>query len=274
MSELPLTNIERQEQLLRLVEERRRVRVSDIVEQFAVSLATARRDLDSLADQGKVQRFHGGAIAAHQAPPEPPALKRASEQKEAKQHIAESVVQIIQEGDSIYLGSGTTAFEIARRLRAYHNLTVVTNSLLVINTLADAPGITLVGLGGLFRPSELSFIGHLTEKSLAEVRTNKVILGIRAIDVEQGLTNEDLEETMTDRAILKVGREVIVVADHTKLGRVSAAFVAPITAIHTLVTDVGASHDDVQALTAKGLNVILAGQVAQSKAVESDESTE
>ncbi len=163
----------------------------------------------------------------------------------------------MDDGETIFLSSGTTTLEVARSLRGQRRLTVITNSLLALNQLADAPEITLVGLGGLLRRSEMSFIGHITEQALAEVRADKVIIGIRAIDAEQGLTNDFLPETMTDRAIMRIAREVIVVADHSKCGRVSAAFVAPLSVMRTLVTDSGTSPEFVGALTAQGIRVLV-----------------
>ena len=153
--------------------------------------------------------------------------------------------------------AATTTLEVARSLRRQRRLTVITNSLLALNELADAPDTTLVGLGGLLRRSEMSFIGHITEQALAEVRADKVIIGIRAIDAEQGLTNDFLPETMTDRAIMRIAREVIVVADHSKCGRVSAAFVAPLSAMRTLVTDSGTPPEFVDALTTQGIRVVV-----------------
>lgn len=148
--------------------------------------------------------------------------------------------------------------EVARSLRSRQNLTVITNSLPVMNALANLPGITLVALGGMLRPSELSFIGHITEQALAEVRADKVIIGVHAISLEDGLTNDYLPETMTDRAILRAGREVIVAADHTKINAVAAAFLAPLTSIHTLVTDQQAPPDFVAALRQRDIAVYLA----------------
>jgi DeoR family transcriptional regulator, aga operon transcriptional repressor len=136
-------------------------------------------------------------------------------------------------------------------------LTVITNSLLVINELSQAPNISLVSLGGTFRRSELSFIGHITEQSLAELRADKVIIGIRAVDPEEGLTNDYLAETRTDRAILRIGRQVILVADHTKIGRVATAFVAPTTVVHTLVTNREIGDGLVATFESKGIQVRL-----------------
>ena len=247
---------ERQQRLLRFIEQQQRVTVNQIVARFEVSLATARRDLEVLADQGKVQRVHGGAIAARQALPEPPVLQRTAEQSSEKVRIGQATADLIHDGETVFLSSGTTVLEVARRVRGKRNLTVITNSLLVVNELADAHDITVICLGGLLRHSEMSLLGHLTELALSELRADKVILGIRAIDAVQGLTSAHLPETMTDRAILKIGREAIVVADHTKCATVSTAVVAPITSIHLLVTDADAPQDFVQALQAQGVQVL------------------
>ena len=100
-------------------------------------------------------------------------------------------------------------------------------------------------------------IGHITEQALAEVRADKVIMGIRALDIEHGLTNDYLPETMTDRAILNSGGQVIVVADHSKCERVSTAFVAPLTTMHTLITDTKTSPTFIEALTVKNIQVLV-----------------
>jgi DeoR/GlpR family transcriptional regulator of sugar metabolism len=256
LREPQLSNAERQEQLLRLIEQQGRVSVTEVSEQFSVSAATARRDLEALAEIGLVQRVHGGAIAVRKSPPEAPVLQRASEHAEEKQRLGRRAAELVADGETVFLGSGTTVLEVARNLCGRQRLTVITNSLLVVNTLADKPDLTLICLGGLFRPSELSFIGHVAEQALAEVRADKVFIGIRAIDLEHGLTNEFLPETMTDRAILHIGREVIVVADHTKCGTLSAAFVAPLSAMHTLVTGTEVDPEFAAVVRARGTRVL------------------
>jgi DeoR/GlpR family transcriptional regulator of sugar metabolism len=173
-----------------------------------------------------------------------------------KEKIGRATSAIVKDGETIFLGSGTTVLEVARNL-AERNLTVITNSLPVINLLAERPNITLIALGGSLRASELSFIGHITEQSLAELRADRVIIGTRAISVEQGLTNDYLPETLTDRAILNIGREIVTVADHTKCGLVSTVFLAPLSAMHTLVTDSGADIEFIKALKEKDINVIV-----------------
>lgn len=253
-----MSSAERQENIITLLTRQGRLSVADIVEQFEVSEATARRDLETLADQGKLQRVHGGAISLKQAPPESPILQREAEQSYVKQRIGQAGAAMIKDGETVFLGSGTTVLEVARNLRARHSLTVITNSLPVMNTLAGLPEITVVSLGGMLRPSELSFIGHITEQALAEVRADKVIIGVHAISLEHGLTNDYLPETMTDRAILKAGREVVVVADHTKANTVATAFLAPLNSIQTFVTDTHTQADFLEALRQAGIKVVEA----------------
>jgi len=253
-----LPTLERQKQILSLLARQRRLSVTDIVKQFSISEATARRDLESLTSQGKVQRVHGGVIAVEQAPPELPILERESEQLEEKRRIGQAAASLVAEHESLFLGSGTTVLEVARNLRDRKNLTVITNSLPVLNILAGIQGITVISLGGMLRESELSFIGHLTEQAMIEVHADKVFMGTRGASLEHGFTNDYLQETLTDRAILKSGREVIMVADHTKVNRVSTVLLAPLNSVHTFVTDSRADKKFVQSLKQQGLQVVIA----------------
>ena len=255
--ELALSNIERQQTILRHLDTYRRISVPDICAEFGVSETTARRDLEALADQGLLQRIHGGAILVRRAGTRVPILQRSQEQSAEKQRIGRAAAALVQDGETVFLGSGTTVLEVARNLRGRRNLTVLTNSLPVLTTLAGLEGITLVGLGGMLRDSELSLIGHITEQALAEVRADRVIMGIRALSLEQGLTNDFLPETLTDRAIQRIGGQVIVVADRTKCGAVAAAYVAPLTAMQVLVTDDQTPPEFVEALRQQGIEVVV-----------------
>ena len=249
---------ERQKQILSLLSQHGRLSVAEIVSQFSISEATARRDLETLSSQGKALRVHGGVIAVEQAPPELPILERENEQGDEKSRIGRAAAALVGNHETIFLGSGTTVLEIARNLRDHKDLTVITNSLPVLNILAGNKEITVVSLGGMLRESELSFIGHITEQALGEVRVDKVFMGTRGVSLEHGLTNDYLQETLTDRAILKIGREVLIVADHTKVNRVATVLLAPLKSMQTLLTDSNADKKFVQALKKQGLTVIAA----------------
>jgi DeoR family transcriptional regulator of aga operon len=249
---------ERQKQILSLLSQQGRLSVAEIVAQFAISEATARRDLETLASQGKAQRVYGGVMALEQAPPELPILERENEQPDEKARIGRAAAGLVRNNETVFLGSGTTVLEIARNLRGHKNLTVITNSLPVLNMLAGINEITIVCLGGMLRESELSFIGHITEQALVEVRADKVFMGTRGVSLEHGLTNDYLQETLTDRAILQSGREVIIVADHTKINRVATVLLAPLNKIHTFVTDSNTDKKFVQALKRQGIQIVVA----------------
>jgi len=253
----PISSLERQNQILEHIRRSQRISIAEVCGNFLVSEATARRDLETLANDGRIQRVHGGAIALTQAPPEQPILQRQNEQAQEKLRIGRAAAELIKDGETVFLGSGTTVLEAARNLRERRNLTVITNSLPVVNALAGLEEITVICLGGMLRESELSFIGHITEQALAEVRADKVLIGTRAISLEHGLTHEYLPETMTDRAILKAGQEIIVLADHTKLGRAATVLLAPIESVHTLVADRLSSEDFVEAVRERGVRVVL-----------------
>jgi DeoR/GlpR family transcriptional regulator of sugar metabolism len=253
-----ISSFERQNQILEHIQRSQRISILEVCDNFSVSQATARRDLESLASMGKVRRVHGGAIALVQAPPEQPILQRQDEQAQEKIRIGRTAAALVQDGETVFLGSGTTVLEVARSLRDRRNLMVITNSLPVINALAGIEEITVICLGGMLRDSELSFIGHITEQTLTEVRADKVFIGTRAISLEHGLTHEYLPETMTDRAILKAGQEIVVVADHTKFGRAAAVLLAPLDGIHTIVTDGQVPGGFAFAVQKKGIRLISA----------------
>jgi DeoR family transcriptional regulator, aga operon transcriptional repressor len=249
---------ERQKQILTLLDRQGRLSVNEIISQFGISEATARRDLESLASQGKARRVHGGVMAVEQAPPELPILEREDEQPEEKTRIGCAAAGLVADRETVFLGSGTTVLEVARHLRERKKLTVITNSLPVLNLLAGLDEVTVISLGGMLRDSELSFIGHLTEQALSEVRADKVIMGTRGVSLEHGLTNDYLQETLTDRAILKIGRQVIIAADHTKVNRVATALLAPLNVMNTFVTDSKADKKFLQALKRQGIQVVIA----------------
>jgi len=253
-----LSSVERQEIIFRKIKEQKRIRLEEISKTFGISTATARRDLDVLAEQGKVQRVHGGAILTRKAPPEMAVNQRQLEQADEKVRIGLAAAQMINDGDTVFISSGTTALEVARHLVDRSRLTIITNSLPVLNLFNTYQNISVISLGGNFRHTEASYIGHLTARSLEEVRADKVIFGIRAISLEEGLTNDYLGETTTDRTILKIGREIIIVADHTKFDRVSTAFVAPLTAIHTVITDDKTPVEFLDGLRSRNIRVVVA----------------
>jgi len=251
-----LLKVERQSYIRKLVEDEGRAAVPDLSAHFDVSEATIRRDLEELDGKGWVRRTHGGAVRAERASKEPPMVQRKSEQKNEKQQIGKAAANIVKEGQTIFFGSGTTVLEVVIHLPEDIKLTVITNSLPVVNHLADYPNVELIVIGGMLRHNELSMVGHIAEHAVREFRADIVIIGMHAIDSHHGFTNDYLPETMTDRAILGIAPKVIVVADHTKFGRVSSVLVATVTAAHMLITDQKAPKDSIQEMRELGVEVL------------------
>ena len=233
-----LLKVQRQSQIRRLVEERGQVTVTELSLEFNVSEATIRRDLEELADRKWVRRTHGGAVKVVRALKEPPILERVNKSENEKARIGEKAAQMIHDGETVFLGSGTTVLEIARHLPFDISLTVITNSLLVINEIVTRPNIEMIVIGGMLRRTELSMVGHVANQAVREFRADRVFMGIRAIDVTHGFTNDYLPEAVVDREILKIAPEIVVVADHTKFSRVSSVLVASANAVDVIITDV------------------------------------
>jgi DeoR family transcriptional regulator of aga operon len=251
-----LMKLERQGLIRKLVEEEGRASVPELSGQFDVSETTIRRDLEELEGMGWVRRTYGGAVRAERARKEPPMVQRISEQILEKQNIGRAAAALIEAGQTIFFGSGTTVLEVVKQLPRDIQLTAITNSLPVANHLADFPHIDLIVIGGMLRKNELSMVGHIAEQAVREFRSDMAILGMHAIDSHHGFTNDFLPETMTDRAILTIAPRVVIVADHTKFGKVSSVLVAPVTAAHTLITDQKAPRDCVQELIEHGIEVV------------------
>lgn len=243
-------------QIRRLVEENGQMTVPELSSRFNVSEATIRRDLEEMDGQW-LRRTHGGAIRLERASKEPPVIQRINEQVDEKTRIGKAAAGLINNGETIFLGSGTTVREVARAIPRMAHLTVITNSLPVVNELTAREEIELIVVGGMLRQSELSMVGHVAEQAICEFRADKVIMGMRAIDCEHGFTNDFLPETMTDRAVLQIAPRVVIVADHTKFGKVSSVLVAPVTAAHTIITDKLTSEDRINELRDRGIEVLV-----------------
>ena len=249
----------RLQRILEAVRDNGQVAVAELSRGCGVSEVTIRRDLRELAAQGLLHRAHGGARLTAPASTEPPVIQRMGDQHACKECIGRAAAALVEDGESVFIGSGSTTAYVARHLAGRQRLHVVTNALNVAMELASAEGVTVVVTGGMLRPSELSLVGHITEQALREVRVDKVIIGIPGVSLQEGLTNDYLPEVMTDRAVISMAPELILVADHTKFGKVASAYVAPLDRVNTLVTDSGIDPGFQAGLEQQGIRVIVAG---------------
>jgi DeoR/GlpR family transcriptional regulator of sugar metabolism len=185
--------------------------------------------------------------------PEPPLLKRSALQAEEKRRIGRAAAAHVHDGETIIIASGTTTVEMVPYLADRADLTVITNAINIALALAPYPAITVILLGGVLRHSELSTLGPLAEEALEDLRADTLFLGSSAIHTEYGLSAENFAEARSDQSLMRAAREIIVVADHTKFGRVATVRVTPLARIRRVITGQEASADTVRALAAQGI---------------------
>lgn len=251
-----MLRLARHSQIKDIVEHAGQVTVAELNAQLRVSEATIRRDLDELDRLGLLRRTHGGAVRAD-FEPEPPIFQRETEQAAEKARIGRRAAALVHDGQTLFLGSGTTVAAMLPHLAERHGLTVITNSLPVVNALAGRP-VTLIVIGGLFRASELSLVGHIAEAAIRELRADLVFMGMRGIDPTHGFTSDYLPEALTDRAILQIAPRRVVLADHSKFGRGGAVYLAPVTAADVIISDNRLDPATAGALRELGLEVQMA----------------
>lgn len=232
--------------------------VSELAGLTGASEMTIRRDLDTLAAQGVLERVRGGARSTVLRGEEPPFALRAHDGTEGKARIAAEVAALIADGETVVLDSGTTCLEVARALRG-RRVTVMPLSLQAIHTLGENPGrTTLLVPGGRPRPGEGALTGPLTLASLAALRFDTAVIGCCGLAADQGLTAYDLDDAAVKQAAIGSARRIVAAADGSKLAHTAHAFVAPVTALHTLVTDGSAPRGELAAIEAANVSVITA----------------
>jgi len=234
------------------------ISVHDLAAQLGTSEATVRRDLRSLDASGMMRRTRGGAVLPGGLAYEPTHAEKAGQLTAEKRAIAELALELIKPGDSIVLGPGTTTLSLARLLSRIGELTVVTNSLLVAEALAGAAMIDVVVTGGMMRRSIYALVGPGTEQALRGLRLGSAFMSGNGVNAERGLTTPNLLVAAADQAIAAASRQIVVLADHSKLGHVTMCQTVPIERIDTLITDSGAEPRDVRSLVAAGIDVRIA----------------
>ena len=226
--------------------------LNDLAERLGVSGSTLRRELRELQEAGVVRLVAGRVEATGLPGVEMPFTLRTLANREEKRRIAKAALGLIQNGETILLTGGTTVLELANLLPGQRHVTAITNSLRVANTLLDKPGIELIILGGRVRSGEQTLHGLLTEWGVQQVRADKLFFGIQAVSAQHGLTHGQMVEVSTDRALADAASQVILLADHSKLGRVAAALVLPLGKVHTLITGAEISLEQLEAFRAHG----------------------
>jgi DeoR family transcriptional regulator, fructose operon transcriptional repressor len=255
----------RRSYILKQIENLGSVTVADLADDLGVSGMTIRRDLDELEKDGLVQRVHGSAVSARGRGYEPPYALRVTQAIEAKQAIGVLAATLVADGDSIALDIGSTTIELAKNLTERHNLTILTPSLRIANLFINQPDVRLILPGGIARPGEASLSGDLTRKAFQGLFVDRLFLSVGGINAQFGLTGYNWDEALVKQAMIKSAKEVIVVADATKFGKVAFAHITSFSAIHKLVTDQMPPKPLLLELNKAGVNISLANISAETK---------
>ncbi len=251
---------ERRRKILEVLDQNERVTVQELVRRFAVTAVTIRKDLDALTDAGAIVRSHGGALKPISGPTDIAINVKEILHHEEKVRIGAAAAALVQNDETIILDSGTTTLEVARQIagRKLRSLTVITNGLNIAVELARLPYVRLIMIGGMVRHLSHSVVGPHAEQMLQGLNADRLFLGIDGLDLQIGLMTPDVLEAQLNGLLIRVAREVNVVADSTKFKRRSLSLIARLEAVHRIVTDDKIDAETVAALRAKGIEVLIA----------------
>ncbi|MCC5035198.1 DeoR/GlpR family DNA-binding transcription regulator [Streptomyces sp. WAC 00631] len=255
---------ERRQLILEMVRANGAVSLRELARVVQTSEVTVRRDVRALEAEGLLDRRHGGAVLPGGFSRESGFPQKSHLASAEKTAIADLAASLVTEGEAIVVGAGTTTQELARRLARVPGLTVVTNSLLVAQALAHANRVEVVMTGGTLRGSNYALVGSGAELSLQGLRVSRAFLSGSGLTAERGLSTSNMLSASVDRALVQAAGEVVVLADHTKLGTDTMFQTVPTEVITRLVTDEPPAPDDraateLQALADQGVQIAVAG---------------
>jgi DeoR family transcriptional regulator of aga operon len=248
---------ERRTQILQIVRSTGRVKVNGLATRFNTSAVTIRNDLNELHQRGLVLRSHGGAVLTDTILRESPVHERLKAHSEEKQRIGAMAATLINDGDTIILDSGTTTLEIARQIKKKQGLQIITNGVNIAAELLDARDAKVFIVGGTVRGESASISGHLSEELFEQFSADKLFLSGAGCDLDFGVSGANLEETMVNRAMLRISREIILVADASKFSKRCMSRIAPFSEIDTVISDTSLGEEIQAKLRAQGCNLIL-----------------
>lgn len=234
-----------------------RVEVGALAERFAVTPETIRRDLSSLERKGLVHRIYGGAVPLIRLGYEPSLTDRNGAQVDEKERIARAALAELPDGGSVAFDAGTSVSRMVDLLPEDVALTVITHAPALIPALSARPGVTLHLVGGEIRSLTLAAVGSWAERAYGETSTDVAFLGTNAVSIGKGLCAPDLREAAVKRAMVRTAERVILLADHTKLGRTDFGIICPLADIDLLITDSAAEPELIEEFRAAGVDVLV-----------------
>lgn len=258
---------QRQALIMERIRDEGAVRVAELVRLLGVSDMTVRRDLESLSEQGLIDKVHGGATArSENALFEPGFAAKSAFQRHEKEAIAAAAAALVEPGMAIGLSAGTTTYALARALVSIPRLTVVTNSIPVADALysANRTDQTIILTGGVRTPSD-ALVGPFAVAALRSVHLDLVFMGVHGMEARSGFTTPNMLEAETDRALIEAGRRLVVVADHSKWGVVGISSIARFDEVDVLISDSRLDPEGQRLLGESVRELILVGPGLQAR---------
>ncbi len=251
------TITERHEYILKKIKADHKITIQELCEKMNVSSVTIRKDLKMLEEKNLLYRTKGGASINN-----PYAIDRSISIKESinsdeKLKIAKRAVELIQDNDSILIGSGTTAFAVARQLNPSNSLTVITPALKVALELSGRPNVEVLQLGGLIRPNSSSVAGQYAMRILEEVSCGILFIGVDGIDLDYGVTISNLTEATLNQKMLTTSQKIVILADSTKFGRRGLGKICNLDEVDYIITDKNIPSQYIPTLEEAGIKVII-----------------
>ena len=251
---------QRYQEILAILRREGSVKSAQIRQALGVSGETVRRDLEAMESLGMLRRTHGGAMPAEPGEASAaytPFYNRQQQNTGHKSQVAQLAADYIREGQSIALDSGTTALSLARVIQErFRRLTVVTNSLAVLQELGDVPGITVILTGGVYRPEEAAFSSDFATLIFSKLNIDTFFLTTCGVSVERGVTYQRMDEIIVQESMMEAAGRTIMITDSSKLGTNSLVRMCGIDRLAMIITDSSASPEQIAPFQNAGLLVV------------------
>ena len=253
---------QRRDLIARHIRDQTQVKVSDLMEEFGLTDTSIRRDLSILENEGMLRRVHGGAVSTSEGLQIMDFEERSAHFSNEKRMMGSVAAEFIQSKDVVLFDSGTTVLQVAKHipksLRQIGSLRFVTNSMLLLDEVGLWASPNLLLLGGIYLPEHRATVGPEVLESLQQISAQRVFLGCDGLTLDGGITTAHPLIAETGRAMASRAEQVIVLADHSKLGRAGFVTIMPLGKIDVLITDPSAPKQLLSNLRERGIQVLVA----------------
>ena len=250
--------IERQAEIISLLEANDEVNVNDLASRFDVSKETIRRDLRVMENQGLVIRTHGGAVLADDINMETSIEIRESINIRGKDAIGRIAASLVKDGDTLFLDASTSSLYVAKHLKEKRGLTVITNAERIVLELAQCDDITLISSGGYVRKKSLSSVGRAAENAISSYHADKVFFSCKGFSPKLGATDSNEQEAGIRRLMIQCSGEAVFLCDHTKFNKVGYTATAQLSDISRLIADIPMPEGWEEEIKSRGVEVMIA----------------